>query len=294
MILLLLFTYLLQAQEINCQDFKKFPAMIKGCQGESCGQLSYDKVIQEIDLHQIASLKSKKLATLERCQKLESVDPYTVLLGFGKGKITKLMPSDAELGLKEGDIVKLVFFEGDGFYKGCHKDKLIDLASTDIQDLTTTNIDIVNKISSGTWYKVKTPDGAEGFARNAPFFMGHFNFDVDKLCPGDHPLGAQPDVAKTQIAKAISQGFNKYCPKFLKCLLNRSADKTCAIDPQFWRSLELQIPNNLKCSNLVISDQMCLASWEGGFQCPTNLQNGEKSFPINFKCKKTHKIDCQI
>jgi hypothetical protein len=294
MIWALLFSFLSSAQDIRCEDFKKFPAMFKGCQGEACGLLSYDRIIQEIDLHQIASLKSKKLATLERCQKIESVEPHTVLLGFGRAKITKIMPSETELGLKVGDFVKLVFYEGDGFFKGCFNNKLIDLATTDTQDLTTTNVDVVQKISSGTWYKVKSADGKEGFARNAPFFMGHFNFDVDKLCPGDHPLGANPEAVRTSISKILSQNFEKYCPKFLKCLLNRSADQTCSIDSEFWPTVLKQLPANLNCSQLVMSEQLCLNQWDGGFQCPTNLESGEKTFPMNFSCKKSHKIECQL
>jgi hypothetical protein len=292
--ILIFLTNLLFAQNFTCKDLKKFPVIIPGCQNEGCAELAYNKAIKSVTVFEIPSRSSKVIGVIKRCEKLEQFEPHTVILRLGRGKLTYVTEEDKEKGLKLGDQVDVVFSEGDGYFKICHKDEMLPMAITDTQDLSVSTFDLVKEIGSGTWIKIKHKNGRTGFAPSEPFYMSFGDFDVSQVCPEDSPLGPSVADFKTKVGQDLSKAYEQFCPSLRKCILKQSIDDKCTIDSQVWAPVALQLPSTLKCSDFFSAQDVCIAQWKGGFSCSAKVNEAERSFTFNFDCQRSSKVDCKV
>ncbi|MBN22614.1 MAG: hypothetical protein CL678_15125 [Bdellovibrionaceae bacterium] len=173
-----------------CRSDKKLPRLEKGCEGEGCGFLKYNKAIKTVSVFETASRKSKILGNIKRCEKIEGFEPYTLLSELGWVEVLKPNKQLKKIGVKKGSVIQLTESLGEGYLTACsgiHKIDAVDQRiekSGDVAEVQT----LIQHKSEG-WIKLKLKNGRSGYVPETEnFYMGYHSYEPSQLCPEDHPL----------------------------------------------------------------------------------------------------------
>ena len=171
----------------SCSIHESLPHLSKGCMGEACGILKYDKAVSSENVFSEADKKSKIIGVLKRCQKTEGFQPYVKLIKYGIAEVLVPDKKFKKLNIKKGDLIPTVHSEGEGFMTVC-------VGKHEIYGVETMNppyfgesavVKIHRTITYESWVKVKLPSGSFGFIPNHDFYMGYYSYDDSYLCPED-------------------------------------------------------------------------------------------------------------
>ncbi len=181
-----------------CHRFKKLPHLEKGCEGEACGILKYDKAIKSVDVFENAENNSKTIGHIKKCQKIERFESYTLLSELGWAEVLAPNRKLQKLGIQKGAIIQLTNSLGEGYLTACLGDHKIDAFEQGTEQLgDIANVKSLAHHKSEGWGKLKLPNKKHGFVpERENFYMGYYNYEPALLCPEDHPCG--PNFLKTE------------------------------------------------------------------------------------------------
>jgi hypothetical protein len=163
------------------------PLIQKGCEGEGCGILEYDKAIKTVKLYKKPSFQAPVAGELKECEVIPSFEPYIVVRKWGAAEVTSVAEEDAALKIQAGDTIALKSYSGEGYYWACINKTEFKVGTPGSSNPVTV-VEVISKPVVETWIKV----GAQRYApRSEEFFIHHYNNYDNLKCPEDREKPAE-------------------------------------------------------------------------------------------------------
>lgn len=278
-----------------CTKYKKLPHFEKGCEGEGCGFLKYDKAIKPVTVLEKMEQDSKMIGNLKRCQKIEGFESYTSLSELGWVEVLTPNKQLQKIGIKKGAIIQLTSSLGEGYLTACSGNDKIDAVEQgteqygDVANVKT----LINHKSEG-WVKLKLPSGKYGYAsEREDFYMGYYSYEPAHFCPEDHPCGPNflKDLKSSE--KTLSRSFKKHCEIEKGCNSN-DPSKECELTKKVWSDYKKVLPEGIQCAAFGSSKSSCGKSWGGSFSCSCKLKGVDENLYYSYNCSKGPEIKCGL
>jgi hypothetical protein len=132
----------------------------KGCEGEGCGCTHDQKTNKSFELFEKMDKHSKLIASFKANTVAEAIAPFTILTKPGKIKVTGVL--DSSSGLKAGDELSPVFYEGEGIMRAKLGGKWVDFSEDSIK------FKKIQESQSQNWLELKVGD-KHGYTPSFPF-----------------------------------------------------------------------------------------------------------------------------
>ncbi len=289
-------TQVFLAKEVKaCSMYKKLPHLSKGCEGEACGFLQYKKAVKSVSVYAEPDTESKKIGTLNRCQKIDSFETYSKLNEYGFAEVIKPNEQLKKIGVKKGDLITVVRYLGEGYLAACvGKIKIDAVDSKNDPYGKQASVKVLQYNKSDVWVKLKLQSGVSGYVPDkSNFYMGYATYYPEYFCPEDHPCGKDFLEKLKLIESKLTESFNKYCRIRKGC---HSSDPSieCQLSKDVWKDISPLIPKNIQCANFGVSKTACDKEWGGSFTCtcPNKKQRG---YYYSYSCKKGNgEGDCRM
>ena len=168
-----------------CNESKKLPKLIESCEGEACGFYHYDKALEDIPLYEKPSFKSKKVATIKKCEKFKKLAPVMKMISFGTAKVSTLNQALVENKVKIGDIITLYQYQGEGYLALCigeNKDIQGVMKGMSGWDKSIAEVSVIKNTVNEAWVKLTTMSGGVGYTPRKNNIMWYAMIDEKLLC----------------------------------------------------------------------------------------------------------------
>lgn len=273
-------TNLAHAKKIPCDLFKKFPVLLNGCEGEGCGILNYDKSILNEKVFDHPNTK-KEIDQLKVCEPIKGFKPVIWLIKPGSAVVAKPSKTLKKMGVSKGDIITVISYEGEGIFSGCVKSKFVDIA--DSSEISENLVKSISPPQTENWVEIETPRAKKGYIKDHNFYMGHYSFDVSKLCGSDHPFGENHSTLQTKVLKSLENQIKTSCADNSALAEGRPL---CKNNDAIWNELKKNDPKLEACTGFELSKALASDYWIGYLHCP-KPQNTSEKWQLNFSCQKS-------
>ena len=150
----------------------------------------YDYSIGEIPLYKKADVKSEKIGSIKKCEKLKSVERYLLISSFGKGKVIKAYDE-----FKEGDVVTIEQYGQEGTYYLCSGQRRWIESSSSDNPLLPPVFKTLSLPKTKDWVLVESEKGLKGFTPFSEKNIAWYSlFNNDLLCDRSHRKRKHPLV----------------------------------------------------------------------------------------------------
>jgi hypothetical protein len=270
----------------SCSIHKKLPQLSKGCEGEACGFLKYNKSTKKVDAYENANVSSKVIGTLNRCDKIEKFETFIVLQNYGLAEV--ITPNDQlkKMGVSKGDIISVVKSLGEGYLDACVDKNIIDAVDSGTDPYgKQANLKVLQYNKSESWVKLKLPSGKFGFIpEDKGFYMGYYGYSAEYLCPEDHPCGKSFLSTLKKVETTITKSFDKFC-KIRKGCTSSDPSLECQLSKDIWGEISSIFPKAIQCAGFGVSRTACGKSWGGSFSCVCPSKE-QRDLSYSYSCEK--------
>jgi hypothetical protein len=270
----------------SCSIHKKFPHLSKGCEGEACGFLKYNKATKKVDAYEKANLSSKVVGTLKRCDKIEKFDTFIALESYGLAEVITPNEQLNKFGVSKGDIISVVKSLGEGYLEACVGHNIIDAVDSGTDPYgKQANVKVLQYNKAESWVKLMLPSGQFGFIpEDKNFYMGYYGYSPEYLCPEDHPCGKSFLTSLKKVETTMTKSFDKFC-KSSKDNKSLALDLKRQLSQDVWGEVHPILPKTIQCADFGVSRTACGNSWGGSFSCicPNKEQ---RDLSYSYSCEK--------
>jgi hypothetical protein len=176
----------------SCVKYQNMPHLMKGCQGEACGQLRYKKAIRSAKIFSEPSATAKEVGNISRCELLHGFEPHLVIQQLGKARVIKPNAQMKKLNVAAGDNIEILQSLGEGYMTACIGEEEVEAYWGGPDSVTEGSVFVFVQPQAESWIKVKSPKGETGFAKDEQFYMGYYDYDPSQFCDGDKPTELPP------------------------------------------------------------------------------------------------------
>ena len=144
----------------RAQGLEAGALILVGCEGEGCGCTHSKTTNKPFDLYESLSSQSKKIASFKRHVAAKAGNAFAVVKEPGRYRVTSVKNNESRL--KTGDLLTLMFYEGEGVRTALRGRDKVSFEEGDIEYATERKTELEQ------WYHI-TAGSAQGYSRTFPF-----------------------------------------------------------------------------------------------------------------------------
>jgi hypothetical protein len=278
-----------------CELYESLPQTLKGCEGEGCGILKYDKVTKTVDVRKRPDKSSEIIGVLKRCSKLKGFKPYTVLKELGWARVVKSNKKLDELGVSSGSLIQVAKSLGEGYLKVCagrSEVDAVDLGATPHGDVAVVET-LLNHRAEG-WIQLALESNGRGFvAEREDFYQGYYSYEPSHFCPEDHPCGKAFNRDLIATEGRLGELFYEKCRQIPACSENGKG-RACSIGQKVWKRYQDYLPKQAAFDDFSVPKSACSNLWSGTLSGSCQKESERIQIYYSYNCKRDgDKIGCQ-
>jgi len=145
--------------ETNCNI--ELPYSKKGCQGECCGRaLPILKAEMKGDLFEKPDISSRKIGKIKKSQNLKFAELLLQTIAYGEFVVEDEGIDALSQGLRRGDKLKIISFDGEGKMTTCQGDTALNIYFEELE-----GVRILKEVEAKQWTKIGTFSGLSGYVQ---------------------------------------------------------------------------------------------------------------------------------